>query len=149
MSGETRVTFYAGVPHRGRFLFSLLEKRVLAGGLSAVVFTGDERTAEELDIYLWTCRDESFLPHARAGDGWAESTPILIAGEIPPDHNLRADVLVDWSMSAAERPELARGFPRLVDIVESHPESAAAGRARFRKFRDLGFSVEAHTVEKR
>ena len=147
--GETRVTFYAGVPHRGRFLHRLLETRVLANGMTAVVFAGNEKEAETLDAYLWTCRDESFLPHARAGDGWADSTPILIAGALPPGHNLRADVLVDWSMTAADSPEAARAFPRLVDIVAADPESAGAGRARFRKFREMGFPVDAHTVEKR
>ena len=78
-----------------------------------------------MDSYLWTCREESFLPHARAGDGWAESTPILIAGEISAEtglDSLRADVLVDWSMRAPECPEVVRAFPRMVDIVAADEE---------------------------
>lgn len=152
MSGETRVTFYSGVPHRGRFLHRLLETRVLASGMTALVFAGSEAEAAELDSYLWTCREESFLPHARAGDGWAESSPILIAGEISAEtglDSLRADVLVDWSMRAPEFPEVVRAFPRMVDIVAADEESASAGRIRFRKLREMGFNVEAHAVARR
>ena len=160
----TRVTFYAGVPHRGRFLHRLLETRILPLNRAALILAGDEKAAEELDAFLWTCREESFLPHARVGDGWAASTPILIAGEIPPaaearsltepagpeaDGSWRADILVDWGMTAADFPDFVRRFPRMVDIVAADAESAGRGRERFRKFRELGFEVEAHAIDKR
>ena len=170
---ETRVTFYAGVPHRGRFLHRLLETRILSRNLTALVLAGDEKSAEELDAFLWTCREESFLPHARVGDGWAASSPVLIAAGIPsgperdsfgpgpetdssgPEGNSfgpagwAGDVLVDWSMTASDFPDFARRFRRLVDIVAADPESAGRGRERFRKFRDLGFAVDAHAIDKR
>ena len=152
----TRVTFYAGVPHRGRFLHRLLETRILPLNRAALILAGDEKAAEELDAFLWTCREESFLPHARVGDGWAASTPVLIAGEIPPAGEARspadgwrADVLVDWGMTASDFPDFVRRFPRMVDIVAADAESAGHGRERFRKFRELGFEVEAHAIDKR
>ena len=149
---STRVTFYVKVPHRWRFLHRLLETRILPGGMTAVILAGDEKTAEELDAFLWTFREESFLPHARTGDGWAKGTPVLIADELPPTHDLRADVLVDWSMTAADCPQCSRlvaAFPRLVEIVAADAESAAAGRIRFRKFREMGFAMETHSIDKR
>lgn len=56
---------------------TLLEKTVQRGW-RAVVEAPDEQRLEHLDRHLWTYRDDSFLPHARLGDGDPARQPILL-----------------------------------------------------------------------
>ena len=141
MTAQTRVTFYE-VPHRGRFLHQLLETKILPQQMTALVYTGSVDETAKLDEFLWTCKQESFLPHARVGDGWAESTPVLVASE-PPSPGTTADVLVDWSATV---PDFCRDFPRLVDIVSADPESVARANERQEKYRGMGLQVDAHKI---
>jgi DNA polymerase-3 subunit chi len=55
----------------------LLEK-CLQRGWRALVRCGSEQRVDALDALLWTWRDDSFLPHAREGDGPAERQPVLL-----------------------------------------------------------------------
>ncbi|MEO1106238.1 MAG: DNA polymerase III subunit chi, partial [Pseudomonadota bacterium] len=62
----------------------LLLEKTLARGWRAVVEVSDESVRDHLDRHLWTYRDESFLPHAKQGDGPAERQPVWLT--IGPDN---------------------------------------------------------------
>lgn len=72
-----------------------IAERVLAEGGRLLVVSGDERQRESLDASLWTYARDSFLPHARAGEGNDALQPVLIAGDVQPANAARNVALVD------------------------------------------------------
>ncbi|MEO1135643.1 MAG: DNA polymerase III subunit chi [Pseudomonadota bacterium] len=105
----------------------LLEK-TLARGWRAVVRAGSRARVEALDGYLWTYRDESFLPHGAAGDG-ADQPIWLTHGEDAPNS---ADVLflTDGVVTSAD----AIGeFTRCVTIFDGRDDEALQGARAFWK----------------
>ncbi|WIY53824.1 DNA polymerase III subunit chi [Devosia sp. YIM 151766] len=109
----------------------LLEK-TLERGWRAVVEIGSRERAEALDSHLWTYRDDSFLPHALAGDETDALQPILLTTE--PDNPNGASVrfFVDRAV-----PQSAEGYQRLVYLFSGHdPEALAEARLAWRALRD-------------
>ena len=97
-------------------------------------------TARRLDDLLWTWRDESFVPHRICGEGEdAGSEPITIGwGTLPP---FADDVLLNLD---ARVPDGFERFGRIAEIVDGAQASRAAGRERFRTYRDLGRQPATH-----
>ena len=83
--------FYHLTAHPLERALPTLIERTLEKGWRAVVRASSTERIEFLDHLLWTYRDESFLPHGRAGEGFAEQQPIYLTtgDEIPNE----ADVL--------------------------------------------------------
>lgn len=124
----TEILFYH--LERGRLedvLPGLLEK-TLERGWKAVVRAGSRERVEALDGYLWTYREESFLPHGAAGDG-ARQPVWLTQGEDVPN---AADVLFLTDNVKAEAASLA-GFQRCVTIFDGRDEDALADARAFWK----------------
>lgn len=98
----------------------LLEK-TLARGWRALVRTAAAERAERLDEWLWTYRDESFLPHGVAGEPQAERQPILLTAEIGTRHEAEALFLLD----GAEFGEIG-GYDRCVVLFDGRDDAALA-----------------------
>ncbi len=110
-----------------RVLPVLLEK-TLERGWRAVVQGGSAERLVELDTQLWTYRDDSFLPHGRAGDGNDALQPVLLtaAGDNPNGANVR--FFVDRAV-----PQDAEGYQRIVYLFSGHdPEAVADARGAWR-----------------
>ena len=58
-----------------------LVEKSLARGWRAAIKTDSSERSDALDSLLWTYDDQSFLPHAQAGDGDAAGQPVLISVE--------------------------------------------------------------------
>jgi DNA polymerase-3 subunit chi len=58
-----------------------LVEKSLSRGWRAVIKTDSSERSDALDSLLWTYDDQSFLPHAQAGDGDATGQPVLITVE--------------------------------------------------------------------
>jgi DNA polymerase-3 subunit chi len=58
----------------------LVEKSLQRGWRAAIKTDSSERS-DALDTLLWTYDDQSFLPHAQAGDGDPADQPVLISVE--------------------------------------------------------------------
>lgn len=58
----------------------LVEKSLQRGWRAGIKTDSSERS-DALDNLLWTYDDQSFLPHAQAGDGYASGQPVLISVE--------------------------------------------------------------------
>ncbi|MEM0922645.1 MAG: DNA polymerase III subunit chi, partial [Pseudomonadota bacterium] len=102
--GEVR--FYHLTERMLEAVLPVMLERSLARGWRVVLRgTAEERIAA-LDQILWTYRDESFLPHGRAGQGSEGRQPILLTTgrETPNDPNTL--FLIDGA--APETGELAR-----------------------------------------
>lgn len=117
-----------------RALPKLLEK-IVATGNKALVLTGSEEEAEQLNQSLWTYNPDSFLPHGTMKDGRPEDQPILLSTETAPVNN--ATMLLITNGQPAPNPEL---FERVLDMFDgNNAESVAAARTRWASYKDSGY----------
>ncbi len=101
-----------------RVLPLLLEK-TLERGWRAVVETGSPERAAALDAMLWTYRDDSFLPHAVAGEGNEAEQPVLIALDDANPNGAAVRFFVDRAV-----PPSGEGYERIVYIFSGHDPDA-------------------------
>jgi DNA polymerase-3 subunit chi len=142
----TRIDFYTLEPDSpgDRFLLACrLVERVRAAGLRVLIHCPDSEQTRHLDRLLWTFRQESFLPHGIVGQAGLdlELTPILISRDGTPESE--DQVLIDL---APEVPPFFSRFERVCEPVDQDPAVRAAGRERFRFYRDRGYPLEHHQV---
>ncbi len=116
---------------------ALLEKS-LGRGWRVVVQTASEERAEALDGYLWTYRDESFLPHVTWRERDMSGQPIVIAvGEANPN-----DATVRFLVEGAVLPREADRYERIVVIFDGDDEDAVAqARMAWKEGRARGFEA--------
>jgi len=136
----TRIDFYTKVDNKLRFAGKLCAK-ALAQKLRVNVYAPDSKVAERFDRLLWTDNALSFIPHCRAEDPLATETPVLI-------HTQEGDLLDDAlliNLDPAWPPFFSR-FERVIEIVGTEPEDAAAARERFRFYRDRGYAMQTHDM---
>lgn len=113
----------------------LLEK-TLARGWRAVVRTRDPERIEHLDGWLWSYRDDSFLPHGPDGEPNAARQPVLLTMGHDNPNQAQALFLVD----GAEFGDLA-GYVRCVVLFDGRDEAAlAAARAQWSAIKAAGLS---------
>lgn len=138
----TRIDFYANVPDTMRTL-SLLCAKALDRGMRVLVATEGPAMTEAVDRQLWTHAPTGFLPHVRAGHRLAGITPVVL------DHELatidRDELLINLR---PEPPEVFSRFQRLVEIVSTDAAAIAAGRSRYRFYRDRGYELQSHDLGK-
>lgn len=140
-----RIDFYVlseDLPDARERLSCRLAEKAWKLGHRVYVHAGSTAQAAAIDDLLWTFRDGSFVPHARASDRSEPAPPVLIgsSGEAPPD---AADVLINLDN---EVPDFYTRFARIAEIVEPLEPARAAGRARFRFYREHGFEPQSHNV---
>jgi DNA polymerase-3 subunit chi len=114
----------------------LLEK-TLQRGWKAVVRAREPGRVAQLDEWLWTFRDDSFLPHGTDQEPNAARQPILLtAGAENPN---AADAL--FVVDGAELGE-TEGYARCVVIFDGGDEQQlAAARTQFRAAKASGAAV--------
>lgn len=135
-------------------LFYHLERRSLDDALPGLVEKSLERgwralikaesadRAAAIDTLLWTYNDQSFLPHAQAGDGDPARQPVLIAVE--DDARNKPDVLflVGGALPPAWDSALARDVSRIVLMFDGRDgEALAAARAAWKDAKAAGHDV--------
>lgn len=136
----TRITFYFNAENKAEAARKLAAK-VVHAGQNALVYTLDPAQAQALDTAFWTAQQLSFLPHVRCGHPLARQTPVLIGAQA--DELARADVLINL---ADEPPAFFGRFERMLDVVSADPADRDRARARFRRFRELGYHLETHDL---
>ncbi len=140
----TRIDFYIleRHPQHGRELLACrLAEKAVALGLRVHVHVADPAQGERLDALMWTYRDGSFLPHV-IGDGSDAQTPVSIHHAAEPGVH---EVLINL---ADEVPVFFSRFERVAEVIDSRPEIRAQGRERFRFYRDRGYALETHRIER-
>jgi DNA polymerase-3 subunit chi len=108
------------------------------------VLTPDAETTERLDRLLWTTPAIGFLPHCRLASPLAAQTPIIV--DHVPEHEGPAAVLVNLARTP---PPFFSRFERLAEIVAADEASVAAGRERYRFYRERGYELRAHNLGSR
>jgi len=119
-----------------RALPPLLEK-CLQRGWRALVRGGSPERLEALDTTLWTWRDESFLPHAREGEGDSSRQPVLLTGNDGNPNGAQALFLID----GAEPGDLS-GFERACLMFDGRDEAALdLARSRWKQAKEAGIAA--------
>lgn len=114
----------------------LLEK-TLQRGWKAIVRTPAPERIEHLDGWLWSYRDDSFLPHGAAGEPHAERQPILLT--TADDNPNAADAL--FLIDGAQPGELD-GYKRCVVLFDGSDEGQLRNaRAQWSAVKSRGFPV--------
>ena len=117
-----------------------LVEKSLQRGWRAAIRTDSAERSDALDTLLWTYDDQSFLPHAQAGDGDAHAQPVLISVEEGNPNSAQIVFYVggaqpsDWNSLS----ELAR----VVMLFDGRDETALAGaRAAWKEAKAAGHDV--------
>ncbi len=134
----TEVLFYhlQGQPLE-RVLPSLLE-RSLDRGWRVIVQSSSEERVEALDAYLWTFRDDSFLPHGTHREASAAEQPILLTVK---DDNPNA-AAVRFLIDGAPVPPDVPSYRRIVLMFDGNDDDAVAeARTRWSAAKAAGFEV--------
>jgi len=114
----------------------LLEK-TLQRGWRAVVRTPLAERVEHLDGWLWSYREDSFLPHAPAEEPGAARQPVLLTTGFENPNAADALFLVD----GAEPGDLA-GYARCVVLFDGADEAQlATARAQWSRIKATGLPV--------
>lgn len=137
----TSIDFYFNAGDRLQVACRLAGKALLQNK-RVLIYAPQPGLAQQVDRLLWTAQAVSFIPHCAATDPLAEATPVLIAvDEAPPVHG--CEVLVNLS---ADCPPFFERHERLLEIVAEDEEQRAAGRARFKFYRDRGYEMRSHDL---
>ena len=114
----------------------LLDK-TLQKGWRALVRTGDVQRLDHLDGWLWSYREDSFLPHGLAGEPLADRQPILLTTAADNLNAAQALFLIDGAEAAS-----LDGYERCILMFDGRDEEATAeARARWKVFKAAGHPV--------
>ena len=95
--------------------------RTLQRGWKAIVRSPDPDRIEHLDSWLWSYRDEAFLPHGRADEPHPDRQPVLLTTGTDNANGAEALFLID----GAEPGEL-EDYVRCLVLFDGRDESALA-----------------------
>lgn len=142
----TNILFYIlsenATSDRYRFTCRLVEK-IWRQGHRIYLHTDSNRESRDLDRLLWTYRQNSFIPHGILGEVDPQLNPVLIGSG--PDAGEEQDVLINH---ATEVPVFFSRFERVAETIGSTQEAKQMGRNRYRFYRDQGYPLETHKIEK-
>jgi len=139
----TRIDFHSNVADKIAYACRLTRK-ARAADSRIVLLARDRQEMMALDQALWTFSELEFLPHVMAGDPLAAQTPIILTdrgdAELPHYH-----VLVNLS---TETPAHFARFERMIEIIAPDETEKAAGRERFRFYKQRGYPLTHFDADK-
>jgi len=119
-----------------------LIERTLERGWRALVRTESAERADAIDTRLWTFDDQSFLPHAQAGDGDPARQPVLITVEEDNPNSANVLFLVGGAAPPAWDGDAAKGFTRIVLLFDGRdPSALEKARAAWKDAKAAGHDV--------
>ncbi|MGN6489742.1 MAG: DNA polymerase III subunit chi [Devosia sp.] len=128
----TEILFYHLEAQPLERVLPVLVEKSLERGWKVVVEAGSEERAEAIDNLLWTWRDDSFLPHARAGGSEDALQPVLITTQPHNPNGAQVRFFVDRAV-----PQSGEGYQRIVFMFSGHdPDAVTEARAAWRALRD-------------
>jgi DNA polymerase-3 subunit chi len=136
----TSIDFYTHVADRLEVAARLVAKAFAQHGRVRVL-TPDPGTTDALDRRLWLKPPTAFLPHCRVDAVLAAQTPIWV--DHSDDHPGPAAVLINLR---TEPPSFFSRFERLAEIVGADEADTAAGRERYRFYRERGYELRTHSL---
>ena len=107
-----------------------------------VLRTPDRAELQQLDQALWSFSEQDFLPHVMAGDPLAAQTPIILTADDSTDlpHH---QILINLG---SDTPAHFARFERLLEIISADDADKAAGRDRYRFYKERGYPLSHHVA---
>ncbi|MES9941403.1 MAG: DNA polymerase III subunit chi [Candidatus Thiodiazotropha sp. 6PLUC2] len=142
----TQVDFYVlgeGVKGNRYSLTCRLCEKIYHQGRRILIHTDTEDETRHLDRLLWTFRQGSFIPHGVVDNCDYSATPVIITHQ--QDAGAEKDVLINLSQ---EVPNFFSRFERVAEVIDQEPPVVTAGRERFRFYRDRGYPLKKHDIDK-
>jgi DNA polymerase-3 subunit chi len=136
----TSIDFYTHVADPLEVAARLVAKAFAQHGRVRVL-TPDAASTDALDRRLWVKPPIAFLPHCRVDSALAAQTPIWI--DHSEEHPGPASVLINLRTTP---PGFFARFERLAEIVGIGADNAAAGRERYRFYRERGYELRTHSL---
>jgi DNA polymerase-3 subunit chi len=133
----TRVDFHTNIADPLGYACRLARKAYQAG--QPLVVLAEPPALREFDERLWTFSALDFIPHCMADSALVAQTPVALTADL--DRAPHYAILLN--LGAAVPPQFAR-FERLLEVVGNDPESLAAGRERYRFYRDRGYPLNMY-----
>lgn len=130
----TRIDFHSNVGDSLLYACRLIRKAYQAGQPTIVLAEPERLRA--FDEQLWTFSPLDFVPHCMAGTPLAGKTPIVLTSNL--DDVPHYQVLLN--LGEAVPAQFAR-FERLLEVVGNAHNELAAGRERYRFYRDRGYAL--------
>jgi len=137
------VNFYVLNDKADRDLFACrLCQRALGEGLPLFVWCETSEDLARFDQLLWTYQATSFVPHETDDT----SAPICLSLSLPDD-------LSAWAGRPVGCLNLTRtavapiGFERVLEIIAGTESAKAAGRERFKAYKQRGITPVTHQIK--
>jgi DNA polymerase-3 subunit chi len=130
----TRIDFHSNVGDSLLYACRLIRKAYLAGQPTIVL--AEPARLRAFDEQLWTFSPLDFVPHCMADSALAAQTPIVLTENL--DQVPHYQVLLNLG---AEVPAQFARFERLLEVVGNAHDELAAGRERYRFYRDRGYAL--------
>lgn len=119
-----------------------LVEKSLQRGWRAVIKAESADRADALDTLLWTYSQETFLPHAQAGDGDPARQPVLITTEAGNPNGAAILFLVGGAAAPDWSSDEAKALTRIVLLFDGHdPSALAAAREAWKAAKAAGHDV--------
>jgi DNA polymerase-3 subunit chi len=132
----TRIDFHSNVVDRLTYTCRLVRK-ARAAQCRIVLLSRDAEQQAALDEALWTFSAADFLPHVAPAHPHAEATPVILTADddaVLPHHH----VLINLS---GRTPAHFARFERMFEIISADEADKAAGRDRYRYYKDRGYPL--------
>jgi DNA polymerase-3 subunit chi len=118
-----------------------IAEKARRAGRRVLIHTPIAAESKHVDTLFWTMWEQSFIPHGLLGKDEPQINPILI-GDGSSDAE-EHEVLINL---AAEVPMFFSRFERLIECVDHDNAVKAAGRERFRYYREHGYPLQTHNI---
>lgn len=130
----TRIDFHSNVGDALLYACRLIRKAYQANQPTVVL--AEPPRLRAFDEQLWVFSPLDFVPHCMAGSPLAAQTPIVLTSVLDevPHHQVLLNL-------GAEVPAQFARFERLLEVVGNAPDELAAGRERYRFYRDRGYAL--------
>jgi DNA polymerase-3 subunit chi len=118
-----------------------IAEKARRAGRRVLIHTPIAAESKHVDTLFWTMWEQSFIPHGLLGKDEPQINPIMI-GDGSSDAE-EHEVLINL---AAEVPMFFSRFERLIECVDHDNAVKAAGRERFRYYREHGYPLQTHNI---
>jgi len=119
-----------------------IANKAFGQGLTVFIATEDAAQSQAVDKLLWTFAQSSFVPHAVChGDAKDVARYPVQIGDGAAPHAF--DLLISLRRDA---PGDCAEFSRVAELIIDDADDKAAGRARFRFYREQGVAPNTHSI---
>ncbi len=143
---SVRITFYILKDSMAKTVVKtvcrLVEKSFQAGDWLYIQTRSDE-TLHVLNKYLWSYKQDSFLPHQiwQADVQHTEKTPILLGTHSP--HDLNSNALLTLTGEKVSNP---LKYNRILHVVTSKTDRLQSARIAFKQYQEKGLHPQYFTI---